>query len=181
MRARASGADSQNLGGQIVVRLVVSSHHRQTTPPLRGTLVLPLSCTFLAERVGFEPTVSFPTHDFQSADACSWVIATSQKSCWSLIRRLGLSVGVRSCPRKLAPTLAPTSLAPESGLLKGRSDGFWSVRSRGLWGRAFACVKSCIASRARMRPRCRGGSRPVSGSSTLSDRSRSYLIGRYRI
>jgi len=26
----------------------------------------PLSCTYLAERVGFEPTVSFPTHDFQS-------------------------------------------------------------------------------------------------------------------
>ena len=25
-----------------------------------------LTCSFLAERVGFEPTVSFPTHDFQS-------------------------------------------------------------------------------------------------------------------
>ncbi len=62
MRARASGADSQNLGGQLVVK----SLHRLTTPPLRGTLALPLSCTFLAERVGFEPTVSFPTHDFQS-------------------------------------------------------------------------------------------------------------------
>ena len=165
----------------MVVSLVVKSFHRLTRSALPEDSALTLTCTLLAERVGFEPTVSFPTHDFQSADACSWVIATSQKSCWSLIRRLGLSVGVRSCPRKLAPTLAPTSLAPESGLLKSRSDGFWSVRSRGLWGRAFACVKSCIASRARMRPRCRGGSRPVSGSSTLSDRSRSYLIGRYRI
>ena len=25
-----------------------------------------MTCTYLAERVGFEPTVSFPTHDFQS-------------------------------------------------------------------------------------------------------------------
>ena len=51
-----------------------------------------LTCNVLAERVGFEPTVSFPTHDFQScrfgrsrtppaADRLAWLRQLRWRGC----------------------------------------------------------------------------------------------------
>jgi hypothetical protein len=57
-----------NFGGQILPMADQRS--------LDGNLALRLTCIFLAERVGFEPTVSFPTHDFQFAEERSSVIAS---------------------------------------------------------------------------------------------------------
>jgi hypothetical protein len=53
-------------GGQIGGQTPVVGGH---SAYLLG-LGAPVTCSFLAERVGFEPTVSFPTHDFQFAVDC---------------------------------------------------------------------------------------------------------------
>jgi len=72
--------------GRLVTKMapILGSHTRQPSPeePVRQTLSLALTCSPLAERVGFEPTVSFPTHDFQSRQAVPHLSAAVHQ-CWS--------------------------------------------------------------------------------------------------
>jgi hypothetical protein len=51
---------------KLAVSLAVKPVRRDPDAPDGGPPKQPLTCPNLAERVGFEPTVSFPTHDFQS-------------------------------------------------------------------------------------------------------------------